>query len=370
MHPKSSRFCTNPDASWHVRSGLDGAAPWRRTPLRFVKPTVPQFAWVVLAVSLGALACSGDRSVTTPVPEVSRAEVLEAMTPEAAAAIGSDGKLQLATPPNTGRAQISGAQAGALAVPLARYYLPYSRAVFDAQRGSPIAYQKLVVCAQPLYVESAFERLAIDEPSQAAHPLQKGLGPAWLVKLCPPGGAPQMNVVVSAYSTDLSIDPDGDINFPPIGGNNFFPEGIPINEASNGLPTAEAAVVLAAALTRRRIAGVPKLIAPFFRDDNPLGARWSLILDRPARLRTAEGRIVETSEVYISRVRDTRKPGSRTWAAESPQPTDVEVIFVPQGRVGEHMNDYLARQKAETHVMRAVRRADVPISFIAAGADQ
>ena len=319
----------------------------------------------VLALGMFLIACTGDLPATAPIPEVSRAEVLAAMTPEAAVNVGPNGKFQVAAVPNTGRAQITGAQAAALTVPLAKYYLPLSREIWDGQRGAQIAYGKLVVCGAPLYGESSFERLAIDDPATAAHHLQKGLGPFWLVKLCGPGGEPQMNIAVSAYSTDLSIDPDGDINFPAIGGGDFLPDGIPINGTGNELPTAEAAVVLAARLTGRRIAGVPKLILPFYQDGNALGARWRLVLDRPARGRTADGRIVETSELYISRVRATDKPASRTWVAESVQPADVAVTFVPQARVGEQLADLLARRQAETRVLRAIRRVDVPISFAA-----
>ncbi|MEJ7759047.1 MAG: hypothetical protein WKF55_05590 [Gemmatimonadaceae bacterium] len=89
------------------------------------------------------------------------------------------------------------------------------------------------------------------------------------------------------------------------------------------------------------------------------------MLDRPARDRTADGRIVETSERYISQVRATNKPASRTWVAELVQPAEIAVTFVPQARVGEQMADYLARQKAEMRVLRAIRRVDVPISFAA-----
>lgn len=310
--------------------------------------------------------CSGDRA-TWPAPQVTRAQLLEAMTPEAALAVGLDGRLKLGALPNTGRAQISAAQAGALAVALAKYNLPYNREFFDGQHGGPILYQKLSICDEPLYAASAFERLTIDDPANPPHPLQKGVGPFWLVKLCIPGGTPQINIAVSAYATELSIDERGAIVFPAIGGGDFFPEGIPVARRADELPSAEVAVVLAATLTGRRVAAIPDLVAPFFRDDSPLGARWHLRLDRPVRFRSSAGLFIETSELFMSRIRSTNGLGSQIWTADAIQPADVEVTFLPQIRVGENINDYLVRQAAEIRTLRVQRRINVPVRFAASG---
>lgn len=319
---------------------------------------------MTLAIPFSLAACSGDRDVTSPAPQVTRAQLIEAMSPSAAAAVGSDGKLDLGAPLNTGRTQITGAQAGILAVAVAKYNLPYANKFFDGQRGRPIAYQKLTVCGAPLYASTAFDRLAIDDPATAAHSLQKALGPWWLVKLCGPGTGPQMNIAVSAYSTDLGIAEDGGVDFPAIGGNDFVPEGIPVGQEANELPSPEAAVVLAASLSGRRVAAVPELIAPFFRNGSPFGARWRMRLDGPARIRGASGQSMESSEVFISRVRaTTRSQATRSWTADPAQPADVEVTFVPQLIVGEHMDAFLQRQKEGTRIMSAVRRVGVPISF-------
>lgn len=314
------------------------------------------------------LACTGDRSVTAP--QITRAMLLQAMSSSAAEAIGSDGKLDLGAPPSTGRAEISGAKAGELAVAVARHNLPYNHKYYDAKRGRPIPYQKLVVCGEPLHASSAFERLAVDDPGAVPHPAQKSVGPWWLVKLCAPGLGPQMNIAVSAYATDLGMRADGGVNFPSIGGGNFLPEAIPIGQSDDDLPSAEAAVLLAARLTGRRVVAVPELIAPYFREDSPVGARWRIRLDGLPRLRGTNGETLETSEVYLSRIRPTNGPASRFWTADPVQPGDAEVTFFPLPRVGENFEAYLVRQKEGTNIVRVRRRNGVPFKFTAASIAQ
>ena len=316
-----------------------------------------------LVIGFSLLGCSRDANPARPDLEVAPSELVKAMTSGAAVAIGSSGKLELAAPPNTGRSQISGEKAGVLATAVARHNLPYNHKLYDGQRGQALPYASLVVCGEPLYAWSAFERLAFDDPATAAHPLQKSIGPFWLVKLCAPGTAPQVNVAVSAYATDLGIRADGGVDFPAVGGGDFFAEGIPDSQRSDELPSAEAAVVFAANLTGRRVAAVPELIVPFWRDDSPFGARWRIRLDGPARLRDSSGRVAQFSEAYVSRIRTTVRTGSRSWTADSIQPGDVEVTFIPQGRVGEHIDVVLRRKAEGTKIMRANRRTGVPINF-------
>lgn len=319
----------------------------------------------LLLLTSALLACSADRSITAPIPTVSREELIQALSPEAARFVGSDGKLQLGAPTNTGRNQISGEQAGALAVGVAKFNMPYLSKMWDAQHGSPIDYQHLAVCGQPLYAASPFERLDIDDPSTQAHPLQKALGPQWLVTLCGPAGDQQVKITVSAYSTDLSIEADGSVKFPAFGGDDFMFEGIPFVGLANELPSPEAAVVLAAKLTGRRVGAVPELIAPFYQDGDPFGELWRIRLDGPAHVRAAAGQLIETSEIYISHVHNTNRPGSRTWASDAVQPAYVDVTFRPMGYAGENYGEYLKRAEAETRIIRAVRRAGMPITFIA-----
>ena len=310
---------------------------------------------------LSSIACSNEPSA--PLPTITREQLLAAMTPEAAVAVGQDGKLRLTTHIDTGREQISAQQAARLATPVAKSFLPLLASFFNEQRGKPIAYSKLVVCGDILYGEPTFERLLIDDSIENAHPLQKALGPWWLVKLCAEGG-PQVQIAVSSYSTDLSISSTGDIVFPAIGGNDFIAEGIPVKGQEKELPTAEAAVVLAAELTGHRVSAVPRLILPFYMDDSPFGARWYIQLDAPSRMRNSEGKIFETSEIFISRIRATRTPGSRLWSADEPQPDFVEVTFVPLGVLGETREQVEARRAAGTTILHAMRRATVPVRFI------
>jgi hypothetical protein len=327
----------------------------------------PALSSLAFAIGASLAGCNGE--VASPAPDVTREQVLEAVTPEVAQSVGPDGKFQLEPRPNTGRAQISDTYAGDLAVALAKHNLPYLNEYFDGQRGKRISYQKLSACGQPIYAESPFQRLEIDDVSMDAHPLQKALGPFWLVTLCV-ASEPQMKIAVSAYSTSLYIGSNGEIVFPAVGGNDFIAEGVPIDESTDALPSAEAAVVLVANMTGRRITSIPRLIVPYYEDDSPLGARWQLRLDGVAHLRTPDNQKLEATELYVSRIRETHRPGSRTWKADPIQPDAVEVTFIPLAHVGENMTAYQARKAAETRTLPAHLLSEAAINFTAAGSDR
>jgi hypothetical protein len=233
---------------------------------------------------------------------------------------------------------------------------------FNEERGTTISFESLFSCRPPVYAASAFDRLEIDDVTKAAHPLQKGIGPFWLVKLCGSDG-PELTVAVSAYSTDLGLRPDRGIDFPAISGGDFFAESIPALRIHDDLLSAEAAVVLVATLSGRRVANVPDLVMPFFRDGSPVDARWHLHLDAPAKLRVSS-EVVETRDVYVSRIRANR--GSRFWIADAVQPDFAEVVFVPLTFVGEKLDDYLKRELAEMRTLHAVRFPSMPTRFTAA----
>lgn len=322
-------------------------------------------AAVILGASLATSACSDERVATSPSPPLSRGDLLGALIPGGAAQVGVDGRLQLAAPVETGRPQISDGRAEALAVGLAKFHLPYSRETLDRQHGGPIAYQNVAVCGRTTHATAAFERLPIDDPMAASLPLQKALGPWWLVTLCAPGGEPQLRVAVSAYSTDLGIMTTGKVDFPAIGGNDFIFEGIAPAGTAEDLPSAEEAVVLAAKLSGRRVMTAPELVAPFYQEDSPLAARWRVRLESPTRVRTATGGTIESSTVYVGRVPRRGSSKERTWAASPTQPADVDVLYYPLLRVGEKQEAYAKRQQAEMRMLKAVRKADVPITFTA-----
>jgi hypothetical protein len=176
-----------------------------------------------------------------------------------------------------------------------------------------------------------------------------------------------MNIAVSSYSTDLRLDIDGIIEFPAIGGGDFFPEAVPIAQELEELPSAEEAVLLAASATGRRVASAPELIAPFYREGNPFGSRWRITLDGPVRLRAASGEVIESTQIFIRRLRPINGQSAQVWSAPLAQPDGVDVVYVPQARVGENYNDYLARREAETRTIRVSRLPDMPISFVAGG---
>jgi hypothetical protein len=175
-----------------------------------------------------------------------------------------------------------------------------------------------------------------------------------------------MNVAVSAYATDLGITPRGSVDFPAIGGGDFVMEAISVAREGDELPSAEAAVTLAAGISGRRVTALPELVAPFFRDGTPLDARWHLRLDRPTTLQTKEGRPVQTQDIYISRIR--QYGGSRVWTDDVKQPSSKEVMFVPMTFVGENYDTYFQRELAEMRPLSVARRSDAPINFVASQA--
>ena len=318
-----------------------------------------------MLVLAAGIAC--DHDATSPIPEPTRERLLESVTPDVALAVGGDGRFQLVSPVNTGRPQITGQQAADLAMAVAKFNISTNPSRVNEERGAIISFARLFPCQAPLYAAAAFQRLEIDDATQAAHPLQKGIGPFWLVRLCGSDG-PELNIAVSAYSTDLGIRPDGGVEFPAIGGGDFLAQGIPALREKDELPSAESAVVLVAGLSGRLIAAVPELITPFFRNGEvPQDARWHLHLDAPTKLRTTAGQLLETQEVYVSRI---RAGGSRIWVATSIQPDFGDVVFVPMTFVGEKYEDYLKREAAETRTLHAVRLRNVPINFTAAAIEK
>jgi hypothetical protein len=333
-------------------------------PARTQPPASRRITTAVI-LTLALAACTNDKEITSPETRVSRSALLEALTPTLAQSVGADGRFQVAAPLVTGRRQITGRQAGLLAIAVAKYNMPYLDTYWTAQRGGPIDYQKLTLCEDPLYAVSPFERLANDVTTEQAHPIQKAIGPFFLVRLCGTAGDPQVKVAVSAYSTDPGINRRGEVIFPAIGGGDFLTAAIPIGQPANEMPSAEEATVLAANFTGRKVAAVPELVVPFFKDDNPLGARWRLRLETPALMRTRTGQEVEASEVYVSGLRRDDKQGSQTWTADADQPSEVSVRYMPLTFVGENINAYTKRQQAETRMVPVLRRQDVPVQFSA-----
>jgi hypothetical protein len=316
------------------------------------------------------------------------AELRAALTPAAAAALGPDGRFAPADVPATGRAQVGAARAESLAVGLARGNLVLARAQHERERGAPIPFDRLAACGPTRYAEAPLARLPNDVPDTNAHPSQKAAGPWWLVTLCDPAGDPAFAVAVSAYSTDLGLDAAGRVVFPPFGGNDFVPTALTrgaSRAAPWGLPGPEAAAVLAARVSGRRVAAAPVLVAPYYREApdapgalggaSPLGARWRVALDGSARVRTADGRVLEVRKVFVG----ARPPvgaggitssaayfaaaGVVTWAAEPAQPAAVPVTWVPLPRTGELFTDYEARRAAETRDLLVPRLEGMPVTF-------
>ncbi len=223
---------------------------------------------------VAAVAC-GD--VTTPASD--RSSTTMAITQELSAALTTDKKFVLRTPP-LGSDEIGAERAGALAVAYVNTYGAYMSGILSADHGAKVLPERLRRCGETFYASSPYESasagsslLANDPVSAAA---RRFLGAVWMVSFCQ-NGVPTASIAVSTLASDVSVV-GGRIQTTPIG-NTFFSTGIPIGEGP--LPmTPEAAVLEMASRTGRRVASIPELIrppAPFA----PQLSRWRMRLDEP-----------------------------------------------------------------------------------------
>jgi hypothetical protein len=290
-------------------------------------------------------ACSDDGPTQAlPTPSALRAVV----SGSAAAAIGPDGRIQLAAPAGGAERELTAAEAVAIASTWTRDYAIMTRAWFERTHGAAIDFKTLASCGRTLYARSAFET-----PSNIPGPFRRVHGPWWLVTMCDAGGSPSISVAVSAWATDITLE-KGKLHFPQIGGNEIVPIGVPAGHVGEYPSAPEVAIELAARQTGRRVSEIPELVTTLPSDGPPQLARWRLTLDRPASVSTRGGTRM-TQEIFVSPTEIGAK-GLVVSSAAPTQPASVDLEWVPLLVPGERPAAYTAR--AIHHITKIARRSD------------
>lgn len=197
---------------------------------------------------------------------------------------------------------------------------------WEEERGSEIDWSQLKRCGPTRYVASPLEA----PPKAVPLSVRRYVGPWWLVNYCATGEA-QMNVAVSAWNTDLTIE-DGQLQFPSRAGNHFVIDPIPQSAKfkDTRLLSPSRAKQLARTVTERRPAGRPELVAqPFVK---PQFAHWRIRMPEPTRLELKdEGQVVERSQVFVGSHRPA-SPGGVAVADNAAHSLDVRYYEKPNAR--------------------------------------
>lgn len=168
----------------------------------------------------------------------------------------------------------------------------------EQQHGSKIDWDRVRAGPRtPFFAESSLEPV----PESFGNPTIRHFGPQFLVPLYV-DAKPVVVVGVSAYATNIDLDAQGFVHRLDNldGGGEFRVSGIPSSLGDVAVPPApELAVAFAAQETGLKITEIPVLGVPGNRVVRTQ-ARWRLRLSAPVALeRLADGRVVETDEVYV-----------------------------------------------------------------------
>ena len=140
---------------------------------------------------------------------------------------------------------------------------------------------------------------------------------------------------MSAYSNDVRIQPDGNLDMPGQSGMEFVTSGVPVGNGS--LLGPEEAVVRVGRATGARVKEVPDLVMlniPL----GPMNAAWKLSLDRAVRVRTTAGSEARTvSTIYLAPV------AGRLLIPAAVQPSYQDFPAVRIGPAGEDLGEETVR---------------------------
>jgi hypothetical protein len=217
-----------------------------------------------------------------------------AVTAEVARSLTSSGLFVLRGPLSAGLAELSEDQVRNIARIWVKQFFPWVRGSIETDRGAKIDPAKLTVCSRVYYAESPYQTLDEIADGGAA---RRAYGPWWLVPLCIEG-VPQVLLGVSSYATEIEIQGD-QLRLSNSSGTEFVWRGIPMG-ARDFPVSPERATQLAAQATGSRIASIPRLVMPHFRDGGPALARWELMLTPAVRLKnTQSGSPLIESRLFV-----------------------------------------------------------------------
>jgi hypothetical protein len=175
-----------------------------------------------------------------------------------------------------------------------RQFFPWVHKALDREHGSVINRATLRVCQRVYYADSPYEPIANTSDAGAA---RRAFGPWWIVPLCVEGHS-QALLGIAAFATEIRIENDA-IRLPRFSGNEFTWRGIPQSVAEFPV-SPEAAAQLVAARSGARIAAIPRLLMPDFRNGGPEAARWQFALNAPVLFETSRSHAVfESSAAFF-----------------------------------------------------------------------
>ena len=295
----------------------------------------------IVILSAAAIVCGCARDISGVKPRPPATADISLLTPDVAQKLTAGGMFPLAGPETSD--ELSEAQARAIARAWVREGLPFVQPRLETRRGSAINAPRLRDCSRIYYGESPYETLADTTDGGAT---RRTYGPWWLVPLCA-GDEQQVLLGIAAYATDIRVE-DGSIRRSTAGGG-FVWRGIAVGA---DLPISpEAAANAVAQLTGSKIASVPRLILPSFRDGSPAAARWLVTLS-PAPTVSVKGQSPSSpTDLFMGPVGPGRLEIASLQRASAHQPDDYPVEV------------WSSVTRAVDHIAVLKRKSGLPVRF-------
>jgi len=230
-----------------------------------LRSTLPLIACVALA------ACADDAPT---LPQVSRAQLVAALTADAADRLDADGQFVFDAPVPDGSATwVTEAEARRLAFAFWKTFETDAREIAADDRGAPIA-RTVQLCPRTFFAESGYDPFA----PEVVREYRRTFGAAWLVGLCN-GTEQQVVIAVSVESTDIAVDANGTVQSVLPG--DFYVGGV---APGTSIPTEpEYGAVFVSTRSKRLVARVPRLRRNAGRA-GAFSAVWTYELDRPTNV--------------------------------------------------------------------------------------
>ncbi|HEY0153934.1 MAG TPA: hypothetical protein VGB92_18120 [Longimicrobium sp.] len=207
---------------------------------------------------------------------------------------------------------------------------PAMKPFWDRERGRGIDVARLRADSRAFFVHTPYEFF----PAGYHPAFRRAFGPYHLFTLAT-RREPEVLLAVSAYSNDVRIQPDGNLDMPGRSGMEFVTSGVPVGNGS--LLGPEEAVVRVGRATGARVKEVPDLVMlniPL----GPMNAAWKLSLDRAVRVRTTAGSEARTvSTIYLAPV------AGRLLIPAAVQPSYQDFPAVRIGPAGEDLGEETVR---------------------------
>jgi hypothetical protein len=281
------------------------------------------------------IAGSGHYTIVAADTAVLTHEVAQTLTPA--------GLFSLSGPQMASSDELNETQVRIIARAWVRQFFPWVRGRLETQHGSKLDATNLRDCARIYYAESPYESVPDVADGGVA---RRVYGPWWLVPLCA-GGEPQVLLGVAGYAIGIHIE-QGRIVLPNPSGGEFVWKGIPPG-VQLPLPP-EIAASRVAGLTGSRIASVPRLILPNFRDGSPALARWEMAINPSVALTTQGQQAGPKAAVFMG----PRAPGSLGPTLQ--EPMDDQPVTVP-------IRTHNRSTRSGDYVITLKRKAGLPVRF-------